>query len=602
VIESSQRETAVDLQNLFSTPAGYRFAYGYLVTYDLSVDTLVRRVLAPLTGVPPEDDLAIGLADPVLTVVHERLHTGRVLPYRVDLVPLGAGDGRPLHVKAGLLRFDPDDGRRSPLLRAYVGSANLTEGGFGGNAEVILASQQTPDAADPVCGAVATICRAVARESQTMPALRHVLGPFGSLRAPAGTLFHTITTTTPLLAGVRVPEGFDQLDIVTPVFQSRGSGPTLARALGPILPPSGGKVNIYTSTAAPLENEQEQAHRTAFPVSLVQELEQRGLDVEVHFTPEWRSGRQRRLHAKVFALHGSSESVVLVGSANCTVSGLAGSNREALATVRLPRDEAEDFVQGGFDGWTWTGLELDEGMLKSLDYGASGGAAIPYVWAVFVPHPDSAHDPARSWKGSLTLSGLEPGSAVTISFGGVTWKAVVDRDGEIDLATESTSPTVPLMPAQGSMRLTIDARSFEVAIHVDAEPEWYQLMLDRRDEPPRSRTARDVFEHQLLLGGLRQAERLRSKARKGSSPSANEAGDDRISLPIDRRFDIVARHGSNMSTPQMDETLATYLDAEVADPRYVVGRAVMHTHGQADDDPLLRSLQAAMRERDRARR
>ena len=602
MIAPSQRETAVDLQTLFSTPAGYQFACGYLVTYDLSVDTLVRRVLAPLTGVPPEDDLAIGLADPILTIVHERLHTGRVLPYLVDLVPLGAGDGRPLHVKAGLLRFDPDDGRRSPLLHAYVGSANLTEGGFGGNAEVVLASQQTPDAADPVCGVVATVCRAVARVSQTTPALRRVLEPFGSLRAPASTLLHTITSSTPLLAGVRRPAGFDQLDIVTPVFQSRGSGPTLAKALGPILPPSGGKVNIYTSTEAPLENEQEQAHRTAFPVSLVRELESQGLDVESHFTPEWRSGRRRRLHAKVFALHGSSESVVLVGSANCTVSGLGGSNREALAAVRLPRTEAEDFVQGGFEGWTWTGLEPDEELLPSLDYGAGGGSALSHVWAVFVPHLDSADDPARSWKGSLTLSGLEPGSTVTISFDRVTWKAVVDEHGEIDLAEESTSSTVSLMPAQGSLRLTIDARSFEVAIHVDAEPEWYELMLDHRDEPPRSRTARDVFEHQLLLGGLRQAERRRAPSGQKSSPSAAASLDDRLSLPIDRRFDIVARHGSTISTPEMDETLAVYLDADADDPRYVVGRAVMHTHGEADGDPLLRSLQAAMRERDRARR
>lgn len=130
------------LGELFDPPAGYHLAAGFLVTYDLAIDALVETVLARLAGAQPHERVEIGLADPALTIAYERLHPGVMVPsWNVELVRCPTREGRPLHAKGGLLRFEPEDRRRRTLLRGWVGSANLTTGGLQRNHELVLAGE-----------------------------------------------------------------------------------------------------------------------------------------------------------------------------------------------------------------------------------------------------------------------------------------------------------------------------------------------------------------------------------------------------------------------------------------------------------------------------
>jgi hypothetical protein len=604
VIRTIRSSPARDAGLLFDPPDGYRFSGGYLVTYELSIDTLLRRVLAPLVNADPDEPLEVGRAEPKMTVAYHREHPGPIMPsWTVELVRVSQHDGRPLHAKGGLLRFEPDDGRQQPLLRGWIGSANLTEGGLRHNRELILSGQRAGTGADEVVDTAIALCRLVAIATGSTPALTKLLA---GLRAPTGRartrLLETVKAREPLLARVKPPERFDRLDIITPPFQSLGSGARVASALAPILPDSG-SVHIYTSTNIPLTEEEEEFRATAFSSTLVESLGERGLEVVVHFTPDVRDGQRRPLHAKAFVLHGSAKSVVLIGSANCTISGLGGGNREAMAIVQLDRTDAELLVYGGFEGWSWTGLGLEETLLTKRDFDPpTAGELFPEAYASLQPDAANVADAARGrWTGKLTVTGLEPGAKVTVGVGGRYGQAVVAADGTVDVAAAFGVMNIELLPEQGTVTITTaENQILNLVVYVDATRDWYIKMLEMRDRPPRSRPTRDVHELQLLLRGLRQVRSARFNLAMPTATGGSLA-DDRLSLPLDRRFDFLARHVSRLPAWADNDLLRTFLDVDEGDPRFEVASAIRSTEIEPSELPLLALLQDAVRDRDRRR-
>ena len=598
MIRASRSASAFAAEWLFNPPDGYRFASGYLITYELNLETLLHRVLAPLTSADPDEPLEVGLGEPVLTVAYERKYPGPILPRGISLVRVPADEGRPLHAKGGLLRFEPVDGRQRPLLRGWIGSANLTDTGLRHNRELILSGQRTDTGADEVVDTAIALCRMVARATGSTRTVTKVLAGLG---APTGRertrLLETVTTREPLLARVKPPRGFDRLDIITPPFQSPDTGASIATLLAPILP-AAGSVHIYTSTPLLLTKAEEAPERSAFSRTLVDAVAATGLEVQVHFIPEIQHQQRRSLHAKAFLLHGSSSSVALIGSANCTVSGLGGGNREAMAVVHLARGDAEQLVTDGFEGWTWTGLEIDEELLAARDVATSeADGFLVDAFASLVVSAELGTVSGR-WPGQLIAHGLEPGTEVTVSVGGRSTTALVAADGTLDITAAFGGATIGLLPEHGTVTITTaSGQSAELVVYVDASREWFVKMLEARDRPPRSPPLRDIHELDLLLRGLRQARDTRFNLAPPTTTTGLVA-DDRLTLPLDRRFDLLAKHVARLPVQPDEETLRTYLDTGADDARFTVARAITTGQGEPVDDRLLDLLQQTVRERD----
>jgi hypothetical protein len=606
VVETSGPSRTAPVRELFDPPAGYRLGAGFLVTYDLSVEALVDLVLAPLARAAPHEIPEIALANPLLTVAYERLHPGPQVPsWNVDLVRPDTTEERPLHAKGGLLRFEPDDGRRRVLLRGWVGSANLTVGGLRHNREVLLVGECGLAAPDPAVDQAAQLCIEVATAcgSLAQRRLRTVLKNSDRAgRRRRGGLLHTVGSSRRLLDGTPRPPGFHRLDIVSPVYQAARTGQRVAEHLAPILP-EGGEVHIYSSTN--LIDIQPGGHHTAtFPRTLVDHLRGHyGLEVTVHILPELHEQRRRRLHAKAYVLHGDHESVVLVGSANATVSGLGGANREALATYRVPSAAARQFIDEQLTEHSWTGLDLDESDLLAQDRGrALGHNDMAGAYAVFRVADDGPVSPDGRWIGDLILEGLPAGKRYQVTIGGRTIEATSDAEGRIDV-TAALAERLELLPRDGVVRISpTDERSSEVVVYVRASEACLRAVIEQRDRPPRPRSPKEIHELERLLASIRRSSRPSSR-KPSARDEASALPDDRLTLPLDRRFDLVAKFAAQVPWAS-DEDLRRFLDVDPTDARVAVLTAIRtaRTRRAPDDDALLGQLQRVVRELDGRRR
>jgi hypothetical protein len=599
-LDAETNQWAHPLVELFDPPAGYYLKAGFLVTYDLSVTALVETVLARLAGAQPHERLETGLEGPTLTVAYERLHTGAMIPsWNVELVRCPSSDGRPLHAKGGLLHFQPVNGQRRSLLRGWVGSANLTAGGLQRNRELILAGECGPGQTNLAVSQAMQLCDAVADTTGSLAKRRLAwVAPTAQRRRRSGvSLLHSIGEDRGLLADAHrvVPEGLHRLDIVTPTYQSKGSGRDIAEQLQPILPPPGGEVHVYTSTD--LEDIQEGDHHvTAFPTSLTDALRDlHGLEVIAHFLPEVVDGQRRRLHAKAYILHGDTEAVVLVGSANTTRSGLGGKNREALAIHRLETSAAREWLDRHLTDHCWTDLDHDEGRLRSVEVDAeTGDDLVATTYAELAIADDTKIGADGRWVGQLILHRLPPGRQLTVRVGERSVTATVGHDGMIDVSAHLDGEPFALLPHEGSVKIEDEhGNHHEVVVFAHASQDWFKAAIEQRDRPPRPRSAREVHELERLLATLQRFQQPTSSA--PTPPAGGHAGpDDRLVLPLDRRFDLVAKFAAHYPLAT-DEEIRRYLEAEENDPRYEVVRAIRTARTGGTDDPLLRQLQEAVR-------
>lgn len=543
---------------------------------------------------------------PELTVVCQRASPGPALPSQLSVVSLPDGtDLRPLHVKVGLVRFEQEEGSPRPLVRAYIGSTNLTGGGFGGNLETLV---WTEDAKGKVKNGMLQVvisgaCREVAaaagpKQSELEESLDKLLAGFHEPAVPSSALRHTINNTdtdfrrTRLLGDVPHPDGFDRLDVVSPPYWQPHTGSRVADELVAVLPPQGGTVRLLTCGA--IGDTDDVRPAVAFPESLVRALESEGLNVQPGVIGELHDGQRRPLHAKMLLLHGAQRSTVVLGSANATVSGLGGKNREAVVLLDLARQHADELVDA-VGPWR-TDIELDEGALEDRQGDQEATETMAGIVATFVPAVDdlSSRSSGR-YLGVLVVRGFEPCATVRIVLGERCLDLVADEMGHVDVAAAMEQGLVELDLRRVTLFVEIDGRLRPILVTFDAPQDWLDVQIARLDAPPRQRALRHPLE-QLLFRDLRRVQQRRHQ--EARAPGAyTAAGDDRLSLPIDRRLQVLLRFRRSAPHDLSEEIIADYLDAaDVNDPRVQVARAALQPDVVQDtNDPLITALRDALR-------
>ena len=388
------------------------------------------------------------------------------------------------------------------------------------------------------------------------------------------------------------PEGFDRLDVVTPPFWREGNAERLSEALTPLLPPVGGRVRLLTSTPASIVDGDDEPVPAPVPPGLIRHLEDAGRAVEIGVISEQDQQRSRPLHAKLYLLHGSTRSTVVLGSANATVPGLTGGNREAMVLLDLPREQAEQLVEQ--PGPWHTDVMVDPSGLPTGSDTDEPDATPTAIRAVFFPDEYARARPGQArFDGSLHLLGVPAGGHVRIWLNGSEATAESDDDGRVDVAAAFGWQTIRLSLARARLEVAVGSGDqVRVPIYLEVPEGFFDRQLANEEDPTRAASDRHPLEH-LLLADLRRLRALPGRPTGGPHPVAGV--DDRLALPIYHRLQTILRFRSALRGRVDDGELAEYLDVQPDDARLHVARAAVHdAPGELHHDQLIRRLHASL--------
>jgi hypothetical protein len=139
----------------------------------------------------------------------------------------------------------------------------------------------------------------------------------------------------------------------------------------------------------------------------------------------------------------------------------------------------------------------------------------------------------------------------------------------------------------------MDGREHELVLWVYAGPDWFENMAELADRELRPRTRSELEELQWLNGSYRRFLRTSSQTGRGPSGGTSPETDDRFTLPIERRFEVMARYAERL--PSTDEAyLVQLLEITTDDPRLDVIRAL--AGARTNGSELLARLKAAVAE------
>jgi hypothetical protein len=263
------------------------------------------------------------------------------LGVRYRVVPVAMSPGYRFHPKAVLLSSEKD-------ATLFVGSGNLTFGGWRENAEVWMRFDASVDGAAvfhefdlyarqilervPLAEAIAEEL-AEASDATNRPWLTH--GPISTSR----TLLGRVGEGAPLLEsfhGAQGAEPVDELVVCSPYFDPEGSA--LHALVGQAMP---GRATVLcqpsrsTLTRVGFAAAGEAAHLQQVS------FEHRSVDEQA---------RTAFIHAKFYGLLSGDQALVIAGSANCSRAALLSSgsdgNAELMAVRRMPIAEFESSLVG----------------------------------------------------------------------------------------------------------------------------------------------------------------------------------------------------------------------------------------------------------------
>jgi hypothetical protein len=186
-----------------------------------------------------------------------------------------------------------------------------------------------------------------------------------------------------------------------------------------------------------------------------------------------------------------------------------------------------------------------------LDAGAGDDLATPTPSSRSPTTPRS--EPDGRWVGQLILHRLPAGRQLTVHVGGRSVTATVGVDGTIDVSALLDGEPFALLPHEGSVTVEDEhGNRHEVVVFAHASEDWFTAAIEQRDRPPRPRSAREVHELERLLATLQRFQQPTSSA--PTPPAGGHAGpDDRLVLPLDRRFDLVAKFAAHYPLATDDE-------------------------------------------------
>jgi hypothetical protein len=317
-------------------PAAHRFDAAVLCTYSASLATLLSLPTALLVEAPEmlDEILSPANASKLLAAVQKtfrtmlvfceesRIHGDQrlspIVSYAEPVVrEVRAPRGGAFHPKVWLLRFQPDDKRRPPILRVVILSRNLTKDP---SWDVCVVLEGTPLGQKPAAfQALPKLLRALEKMCRT------------PLEAGRARLLHELTLMAEQ-TDWQAPNGLsDAIFHVTGITDGW-------------VPPAYDRIAVFSPflDVATLELLGQSTNKGSFLVSRKDMLDQVFDATHGNFrecyvlgTPsandEDSAGPTGGLHAKIYVWDSNRRTRIAVGSANATLPGLDGRNVEFLA-------------------------------------------------------------------------------------------------------------------------------------------------------------------------------------------------------------------------------------------------------------------------------
>lgn len=271
---------------------------------------------------------------------------------RYQLAPVRCIRGGVFHPKLVLLTA----GER---LLVGIGSANLTAGGLGANLELMLFADSSSDAGRKLAGGVARfLARLGASAAVQLPDAARRLLNAATAGIPENDDVILDSLSEPLLPQIREklgPRKLSAIHVLTP-WHSAGAGqeglePEVLRA---IRGRTDASITVYTEGRNGQAPELGRGVETRVRVELAPtggNMRDRGKAIpEDMLEEEAYERRPSRVHAKAYLfLRGSTQGVLVFGSANCTKPALLRpatrrGNVELLAATRLQESEIATFL------------------------------------------------------------------------------------------------------------------------------------------------------------------------------------------------------------------------------------------------------------------
>jgi hypothetical protein len=576
-------------------PHGYRFAAGVWLTHDLAVSSVNDLLLPALSGMHATERglrrAAPGDIDPgalLICAAADRINAQGLLPDAVRVLPVA---GRRQHAKAAVLHYlrsGPTSLGPAALTLTLVTSANITAGGLTRNRELV-------------------VIQTVGSDTKGTALVPELLASFRGVRKDLPSHARTwldaqLTMLTQLTNGsVRSTESISHsIDEARAASFAEGFGATpVGRILlvGPAFAADTSDVAslldplIGTSTVVDLvvgsRRTAAQLHRgtgtVEVPTGLLVGLRERSDHVTVRAIPASDSVAEmgRVLHGKTILVQQGETFTQMAGSANLTLRGLGGRNRELIVFI-----DRADLSSIDHELKKLGAIEVKE---RSITAPVDGPplsdlidpSAAPLL-AVFVPDPgQNAGNASLTGTLDVTGTGQSPSfividghrirltngqTHVTLSGGSVITATVSRRLRDI---------LVTLTPREG--------RAFWTSIPGDVRP--------RDNDPMLTRLLSDV-DRATRRGSNTPPEPNGQTAANPSAPSS-----DGFALPGKMRLNVVARYRDHFAQYERDRA-QEFLRALFPDPverevAKVVLDAARATSNEARG-PVLAALYAAI--------
>ncbi len=576
-------------------PHGYRFEAGVWLTHDLAVSSVNDLLLPALAGVHATERglhrAAPGDVDPwalLICAAADRINAQGLLPDAVRVLPVA---GRRQHAKAAVLHYlrsGPTSLGPAALTRTLVTSANITAGGLTRNRELV-------------------VIQTVGSDTKGTALLPELLASFRGVREDLPSHARTwldaqLTRLTQLTNGsvrstqsishsigkartISFTEGFGatsagRILLVGPAFAADTSD--VALLLDPLIGTST-VVDLVVGSRRTAAQLRRGTGTVEVPTGLLVGLRKRSHHVTVYAIPATDSvaGINRVLHGKTILVQRGETITQMAGSANLTLRGLGGGNRELVVFIDRP-----DLGSTDHELKTLGAIEVKERSITApVDRpplpDLIDPSAAPLL-AMFVP--DSGQNAGNaSLTGTLSVTGtghspsfivvdghritLTNGQAqVTLSSGSVITTTASDRARDI---------LVTLTPLEG--------RAFWTSIPGDVRL--------RDTDPLLTRLLSDVDR------ATRRGSNPQPTPNGPSPPNPTPPASDGFALPGNVRLNAVARYRDHLSHYERDRAqeilLALFPDSVEREVAEVVLDAARATSNEAHG-PVPAALYAAI--------
>lgn len=578
------------LLDAISPPPGYRFARGAWLTHDLSIAAVNTLVAPALLGYGVNDHAGgllaqAGLPADCLTIAAagDRITPNALVPGdRISVMPVVR---RRQHAKAAVLCFEAMKGHRGAqsMILTLVMSANLTRPGLTRNREALFAEWLPSNARTPtISRAVLAAMRALKPDLITTSQRHKWRGQLDwltariSKQAPdaVGQVAESITGPVDLvrnlLAPVIDPSTVARVALIGPAFAADTS--PVAADLTWMLRP-GVRVDLVVDTSL-TEAELKAGRKVSVPAELRKALARKvGADhLIIHgaATDEKHLRVDRRLHAKAIIVETTEHTWTVAGSANLTVRGLQGKNRELVVLRQGSNGELAAALRAVHAVPTRKTMNVGDATEELMPTVAASKVAL---MATFVPAKGEVAVNGAIY-GSILVQGLSGQTTVELA-NGKRVKLVDGRADDVLLDQEDTC-------------IYIGGRAVVITLSTPNADEFWSGVSDVDGRGRLAARELADLEHDATVASMRRS----------GKKKASLVNNDGFAIPLDNALHVIARrHAYLADWPEQRraDLFDQYFpdggtEREIADAIVTAGRSTSN----AKLKPLLKALQHAL--------